>query len=406
MSNFKVLKGAPGLVKTWTNGLEIESTAEAQLRNMSGLPFIHKHIAVMPDVHAGRGATIGSVIPTVGAVVPAAVGVDLGCGMMAVRTSLTASDLPDNLQKVRSRIERMIPHGRTDHGGRNDRGAWGDIPDDVAKAWNNQLKSGFKKLVERNPLFEKSNNIRHLSSLGQGNHFLEVCLDEEGRVWCMLHSGSRGIGNRIGSYFISLAKKEMERWFIHLPDKDLAYFPEGFAYFNDYVASVSWAQKFAKVNRELLMNRIVDSLRHTLRRNFLVDKKAINCHHNYVDRENHFGKNVWVTRKGAVRARKNDLGIIPGAMGRSSFIVKGKGNKESFCSCSHGAGRTMSRSRAKKIFTIDDHIRETAGLECRKDVGVLDETPLAYKNIFDVMKAQEDLVEVLHTLKSVVCIKG
>ena len=405
MSGFRVLEDSPGLVKVWDKDVYGEESAFKQIRNLSGLPFIHKHVSIMPDFHCGSGAVIGSVIPTIGAIIPAAVGVDLGCGMMAVRTSLTANDLPDNLQKVRSRIERMIPHGRTDHGGSRDEGAWGDIPDDVARKWNG-LKDDFKVICDKHPIFERTNHVRHLGNLGQGNHFLEVCLDEEDRVWCILHSGSRGVGNKIGSHFISLAKREMEKWYIHLPDKDLAYIPEGSEHFKDYVQSVSWAQKFAKANREVMMDRMLGSLRWALRTNFTLDKRAINCHHNYVERENHFGKNVWVTRKGAVRARKNDLGIIPGAMGRSTFIVQGKGNEESFCSCSHGAGRAMSRTKAKKIFTIEDHIRETEGLECRKDEDVLDETPLAYKNIFDVMKAQSDLVEVLHTLKAVVCVKG
>ncbi|MAG27690.1 RNA-splicing ligase RtcB [Candidatus Pacearchaeota archaeon] len=405
MSSYNVLDDSPGLVKMWTRGVHAEDQAKEQLRKLSGLPFIHRHIAVMPDMHMGKGSCVGAVIPTVNAIIPAACGVDIGCGVMAVRTSLTANDLPDNLQKVRSRIERMIPHGRTHHGGSRDEGAWGDIPDDVARKWNT-LKDDFEVICEKHPRIAKSNNVRHLSSLGSGNHFLEVCIDTEDRVWVMLHSGSRGVGNRIGTHFISLAKKDMERWYINLPDKDLAYIPQGSTHFKDYIQAVNWAQRFAKVNRELMMDRALDAISWALRREFDHGDSVVNCHHNYIAKENHFGRDVWVTRKGAVRARRGDLGIIPGAMGRKSFIVRGKGEKESFCSCSHGAGRLMSRTKAKALFTIEDHTLATEGLECRKDEDVIDETPMSYKPIDDVMKAQSDLVEVLHTLRAVVCVKG
>ena len=405
MSNFQVLDNTAGLVKMWTDGVHVEEQAKDQLRNISSLPFIHRHIAVMPDVHLGKGATVGSVIPTIGAVVPAAVGVDLGCGMMAVQTSLTASDLPDELSGLRSAIEGVVPHGRTDNGGRNDRGAWGNIPDDVAQAWKG-LESHFESITSDHPTIRKSNSVRHLGTLGGGNHFIEVCLDESGYVWIMLHSGSRGVGNKIGSHFISLAKKDMERYFIHLPDRELAYIPEGSRHFRDYVNAVGWAQRFAKTNRELMMDRSLQALESFVGRSFEHSGAVINCHHNYISKERHFGKDVWVTRKGAVRAQLGDMGIIPGAMGRKSFIVRGKGERESFCSCSHGAGRMMSRTEAKRRFSLEDHAAATQGVECRKDAGVIDETPMSYKDIDQVMSAQSDLVEVAHTLKAVVCVKG
>ena len=394
--------GAP--IKAWTKGVPIEDQAMAQLRNVAALPFIHKHLAVMPDVHWGLGATVGSVIATKGAIVPAAVGVDIGCGMMAVRTTLTANQLPDSLAPLRSAIEAAVPHGRTAHGGRNDRGAWGQVPEASGRAWAG-LEARYQAVVENNPKDFSANNARHLGTLGTGNHFIEVCLDQSDRVWAMLHSGSRGVGNRIGTYFIQRAKKEMERWFIHLPDQDLAYLVEGSELFDDYVRAVGWAQDFALANRELMMRAVLGAMAQALP-DFAVDETAVNCHHNYLARETHFGANVLVTRKGAVRAGAGELGIIPGSMGVKSFIVRGLGNADSFNSCSHGAGRKMSRGAAKKTFTVEDRVRATAGVECRKDAGVIDETPGAYKDIDAVMAAQADLVEVVHTLKQVVCVKG
>jgi len=399
----------PGVpIKMWTRGVgvPVEESALRQLTNCASLPFIFRHLAVMPDVHFGQGATVGSVIATRGAIVPAAVGVDLGCGMTAVQTNLTASQLPDNLFGVRSAIEAAVPHGRTDDGGPNDHGAWGDLPSDVIAAWRGPLAAGFSKICEKHPKIEKCNHSRHLASLGTGNHFIEVCTDENQAVWVMLHSGSRGVGARIGGYFIEKAKLEMERWFIRLPDKDLAYLPEGSTYFDDYCEAVSWAQDFAFANRRLMMSRALTALSETLDIPITSATEAVSCHHNYVSREHHFGEDVIVTRKGAVRARSGDLGIIPGSMGAKSFIVRGKGNADSFHSCSHGAGRTMSRTEAKKRFTLEDHAKATAGVECRKDADVIDETPDAYKSIEKVMKAQEDLVEIVHTLKQVVCVKG
>ena len=396
--------GAP--IKAWTKGVPLEDEARKQLLNVAQLPFIFKWVAAMPDVQWGIGATVGSVIPTKGAIIPAAVGVDIGCGMMAVQTDLKASDLPENLKGIRSAIEKAVPHGRTNHGGRGDRGAWYEIPDPNAEVWG-RLKPRYDAILEKHSKLDRCNHSNHLGTLGTGNHFIEVCLDESDSVWFMLHSGSRGVGNRMGSYFIELARRDMERHFIHLPDRDLAYFPEGTVHFKDYVEAVEWAQDFARSNRDLMMEQIVAAVRSCGEvRPFEAELKAINCHHNYVARESHYGENILVTRKGAVRAREGDMGIIPGSMGARSYIVRGKGNPESFHSCSHGAGRAMSRTEAKRRFTVADHERMTAGIECRKDRDVIDETPAAYKPIEDVMTAQADLVEIVHTLHQVVCVKG
>jgi tRNA-splicing ligase RtcB len=400
------MKGQRALIKSWTRGVAFEEEARTQLRNIASLPFIHKWIAVMPDVHLGKGATIGSVVPTIGAVIPAAVGVDIGCGMMAVRTSLVASDLPDSLSGVRTAVEAAVPHGRSTRArGSRDKGAWGQVPQDVAAAWV-QLDAKFRELCAKHPVLKNTNNVNHLGTLGTGNHFIEICLDENDSVWFMLHSGSRGVGNRIGTYFIERARKEMERFQIHLPDRDLAYLPEGTDGFADYVEAVEWAQSYARINREVMMARVIDSVRRALGVPFKARLEAVNCHHNYVSRETHYGEEVLVTRKGAVSAREGQMGIIPGSMGARSFIVRGLGNEESFCSCSHGAGRVMSRTKAKKLVSLDEHIKATEGVECRKDAGVIDETPSAYKDIDAVMAAQKDLVEVVYTLKQVVCVKG
>ncbi|MCH7863015.1 RtcB family protein [Sphingomonas sp. NPDC092331] len=392
-------------IKMWTRGVPVEDGARAQLARAAQMPFVFKHVAVMPDVHVGIGATVGSVIPTKGAVIPAAVGVDIGCGMMAARTSLVASDLPDNLEGIRSAIEQAVPHGRSVGRGKRDQGSWGDPPAAIVEAWAT-LAQRFERITEKYPRLKNTNHLVHLGTLGTGNHFIELCLDQEQRVWVMLHSGSRGVGNAIGTFFIELAKQDMRKWHINLPDQDLAYFPEGTDHFDDYVEAVGWAQDFAALNRRMMMANVVRALRGQIAKPFDAEMEAVNCHHNYVQRENHFGENVLVTRKGAVRAAKGVLGIIPGSMGAKSFIVRGLGNAESFDSCSHGAGRIMSRTAAKKLVTLDEHIRDTAGVECRKDEGVIDETPKAYKPIEAVMAAQADLVEIVHTLKQVVCVKG
>lgn len=392
-------------IKMWTRGVPVEEKARQQLARAAQMPFIFKHVAVMPDVHVGIGATVGSVIATKSAIIPAAVGVDIGCGMMAARTSLMAVDLPDNLEAIRAAIEQAVPHGRTVGRNKRDKGAWGDPPAEIVTAWAT-LADRFKDIVAKHPKLEKTNNLIHLGTLGTGNHFIELCLDTEARVWVMLHSGSRGVGNAIGSYFIELAKEDMRKWFINLPDNDLAYFPEGTDHFDDYVEAVGWAQDFAALNRRMMMANVIRALREQIAKPFEAELEAINCHHNYVQREHHFGENVLVTRKGAVRAAEGMMGIIPGSMGAKSFIVRGLGNKEAFESCSHGAGRVMSRTEAKRVVSLADHIADTAGVACRKDESVIDESPRAYKPIEAVMAAQSDLVEIVHTLKQIVCVKG
>jgi len=398
--------GSP--VKMWTRGVPVEQEAREQLSNTARMPFIYKHIAVMPDVHLGKGSTIGSVIPTLGAIIPAAVGVDIGCGMMAAKTTLNARDLPDNLGPLRSAIEKAIPHGMSPktrgYRGR-DMGSWENPPTPVDAAWA-QLKDEFDVICQKTPKLKNTNNYKHLGTLGSGNHFVEVCLDEQGFVWFMLHSGSRGVGNAIGSHFIEVAQQDMRTHIANLPDKDLAYLKEGTRHYDDYVEAVGWAQKFARMNREVMMQNLIASVRTVIKKPFETHVEAVNCHHNYVQKERHFGQDVLVTRKGAVSAREGELGIIPGSMGAKSFIVRGKGNPESFNSCSHGAGRTMSRNEAKRRFTLEDQVRATEGVECRKDAAVIDEIPMAYKDIDAVMQAQDELVEVVHTLKQVVCVKG
>jgi tRNA-splicing ligase RtcB len=385
-------------VKMWTRGVPVDDGSRQQLLNTATMPFIHKHVAVMPDVHFGKGATVGSVIPTRGAIIPAAVGVDIGCGMCAVRTTLSSHQLPDNLSGLRSALETVIPVGMADHGQQ--------VPRFAENAWYTGFKRRYDELQQKYPAISTRNSpARQIGTLGGGNHFVEVCLDQDDRVWVMLHSGSRGVGNRIGSFFIAEARREMERLFVHLPDRDLAYLAEGSVLFDDYMAAVGWAQDYARANRDVMLKQAL-AVMATAFTDFGVTDEAINCHHNYVEREHHFGENIWVTRKGAVRAREGDLGIIPGSMGAKSFIVRGKGNPDSFCSCSHGAGRAMSRTEAKRRFTVADHAAATAGVECRKDEGVIDETPKAYKDIDAVMAAQEDLVEVVHTLRQIVCVKG
>ena len=392
-------------LKMWTQGVPVEPEARQQLLNTARMPFIYKHIAVMPDVHLGKGSTIGSVIPTLGAIIPAAVGVDIGCGMMAAKTTLNARDLPDNLGPLRSAIEQAIPHGLTPRHRGRDAGSWSTPPAAVDEAWR-QLKDEFDAICEKTPKLRQTNNYKHLGTLGTGNHFVEVCLDEEGAVWFMLHSGSRGVGNAIGTWFIELAKEDMRVHLANLPDQDLAYLKEGTRHYDDYVQALDWAQRFARMNREVMMQNLIAAVRTVISKPFQTHVEAVNCHHNYVQREQHFGQEVLVTRKGAVSARAGELGIIPGSMGAKSYIVRGKGNPESFHSCSHGAGRSMSRNEARRRFTQEDQERATRGVECRKDAEVIDEIPMAYKDIDAVMAAQQDLVEVVHTLKQVVCVKG
>jgi tRNA-splicing ligase RtcB len=385
-------------VKVYTD--EVEPSARAQLVNISRLPIVHHHVAAMPDVHLGIGATVGSVIPTLGAVIPAAVGVDIGCGMIATRLSLTGNDFDESsLKKVFSQIGRDVPVGFNQHDDRGVRSA-------AARPFERKLKS----ILENHPgigkrLGKRSSWAHQMGTLGGGNHFIELCLDESNQAWAMLHSGSRGIGNAIGTYFIALAKKDAERNNAHLPDADLAYFPEGARHFDDYVEAVGWAQDYASRNRAEMMDLALGALRRHLTA-FQVVGSAVNCHHNYVEREVHYGESVWLTRKGAIRAGAGELGIIPGSMGARSYIVRGKGVAESFHSCAHGAGRRMSRNEANRRFTVEDLEAQTRGVICRKDRGVLDEIPGAYKDIDVVMANQSDLVEVVHTLKQVLCVKG
>lgn len=386
-------------VKIWTD--EIDDTAKNQLKNIANLPFVHHHVAAMPDVHLGIGATIGSVIPTHKAIIPASVGVDIGCGMMAVETSLKAEQLPDNLRQLRSAIESAVPVGFNMHSVRN-------IPEAVAGTVNAglvRILKKYPKLAENAKRGTSQRWARQIGTLGGGNHFIEVCLDTEGKVWVMLHSGSRGIGNKIGSHFIAEAKELLTHRGVKLPDKNLAWFDEGTELFDDYVFAVEWAQDYAAKNRQVMMSAVIEALRMTLPE-FVLEATAINCHHNYVARESHFGADVYVTRKGAIRAGKGELGIIPGSMGAKSFIVRGRGNADSFESCAHGAGRKMSRTAAKRRFNRQDLVEQTRGVECRKDKAVIDEIPAAYKDIDAVMANQNDLVKIVTTLKQVVCVKG
>jgi tRNA-splicing ligase RtcB (3'-phosphate/5'-hydroxy nucleic acid ligase) len=394
----QILEGARVPVHVWTH--DIDSPTRQQLLNVAQLPIVHRHVAAMPDVHLGKGATVGSVIATKKAIIPAACGVDLGCGMMAARTTLTAQDLDEKtLKKVFDQISRDVPLGFEQHSDSR-------RPGEAAAP----LAAGLDRILDKHPgvkgrVGKHSHWVNQLGSLGGGNHFIEICLDETGHAWVMLHSGSRGIGNAIGTYFIELARRDMERLDTQLPDRDLAYLTEGTEHFDDYVEAVGWAQDYARANREVMMGLVLAALRrHT--KPFEVMTEAIQCHHNYVERERHFGEDVWVTRKGAIRAGKGELGIIPGSMGAKSYIVRGKGNPDSFESSAHGAGRRLSRSAAAKQYSEQDLREQTEGVVCRKDRGVVDEIPAAYKDIDAVMANQADLVDVVHTLKQVCCIKG
>src|SRR3989442_4232281 len=394
----QVIEGGRVPVKVFTD--DVEALAGQQLANVAQLPIVFGHVAAMPDVHTGIGATVGSVIPTRRAIIPAAVGVDIGCGMNAVRLSLTAEQLPESLARVRAAIERAVPVGFDEH---RESAARRDACTPLARR--------LAAIVRKHPSIAKMQRdhekkwIRQMGSLGGGNHFIELCLDESGHLWVMLHSGSRGIGNCIGQYFIAAARGEAQKRDIRLPDRDPASLGEGSKLFDDYVEAVSWAQDYAFANRREMMNLVLGALRRELP-GFETTNEAINCHHNYVQQEKHFGERVYVTRKGAISAREGELGIIPGSMGARAYIVRGKGNPASFCSCAHGAGRRMSRSEAKRRFSRADLVAQTQGVECRKDKGVLDEIPGAYKDIDQVMADQTDLADVVHTLKQVVCVKG
>ena len=376
-------------VKIWTD--DIEDDAVAQLKNTAALPFVFKHVAVMPDVHWGMGATVGSVVATRGAICPATVGVDIGCGMIATKIKGLRGEHLGNLGELRHSIERSIPVGFNDNK---------TITDSVS-AW-----PGWSTWDDLSQRHSKDKAAAQVGTLGGGNHFIEVCLDTKGEVWIVLHSGSRGIGNKLASGHIETAKGIMKRMFIDIPDPDLAYFALGTPEFKAYMTDLLWAQDYALENREEMMRRVVKDLRHHLKLEQIEVEQKVNCHHNFAVWENHFGENVLVTRKGAVRARAGDMGIIPGSMGTRSYIVRGLGDTESFNSCSHGAGRRMSRGRARKTFTREDLIAQTDGVECRKDSEVIDEIPGAYKPIEDVIANQSDLIEVVEELKQVLCVKG
>ena len=397
MAGFTFIETEGAGIKAWISGVPVEDAALRQLKNVAALPFVHKHVAAMPDVHFGKGATVGSVIPCKGAIIPAAVGVDIGCGMIAVQTSLTSHQLPEDLSGLRSAIEAAVPLGPKSHK---------VVPKRAEKLWYKNFKRGYEAIEGKHPaITNKKSASFQIGTLGGGNHFIEICLDEGDRVWIMLHSGSRNVGNRIGIYFISVAREEMLRQDIRLPDRDLAYLVEGSELFGDYVEAVDWAQRYAAANREVMLEAVIDVMRAQFTE-FSATKEAVNCHHNYVEKEMHFGERLWVTRKGAVRAGAGELGIIPGSMGTRSYIVEGLGNPEAMNSAAHGAGRRMSRTRARKTFTVEDLKRQTEGVECRKDRGVLDEIPASYKDIDQVMENQKDLVRIHATLKAVLCVKG
>ena len=443
-------------ILAWVDGVPVESEAITQLKNVAAMPFIFKHVAAMPDMHVGKGNCIGSVIPTKGAVIPAAVGCDIGCGMIAARTNLNVSDLPTSEKRItlRKEIERLIPTGRTNNGGKGDEGAWSETPKRVLSVWREHLEKDLQEILKKNPGIRSKhglNDLCHFSSLGTGNHFLEICLDLEDTIWIMLHSGSRGVGNRIGSFFMKKAKdvcqagsdqekneieEELKKYFkskefrslsksakkessvkmrqeankkkqklgIHLPHPDLAFFTEGSSIFDDYMQAVLWAQKYAKLNRQLMLENMIQALTNVCGE--VKIEEEIGCHHNYVNYEEHFGERILVTRKGAISAKKGEKGIIPGSMGSKSYIVEGLGCKDSFCSASHGAGRKMSRSAAKKQFTVEDHIAATEGIECSKDESVIDETPMAYKDIDTVIEAEKELVKPICQLRQIICVKG
>lgn len=386
-------------VHIWTDN--VEQLAEQQLINVAKMPFVFHHVAAMPDVHAGKGATIGSVIATKGAIIPTAVGLDGGCGMLAVMTSLTKNDLNDQiLVQTIDNILNRIPVGTTQRA---------ELSDELNQIAN-EMRLTLQPILDKHPTMLDNMKLKwenEIGTLGGGNHFIELELDEQDRVWVMIHSGSRGVGNHIGQYFIKLAKEQCNQHFVELPDLDLAYLVQNTEQFNDYIQAINWAQLYAKVNRKVMLLDVIKALNDVFDKQvYIFDETLVDCHHNYVEKENHFGSDVWVTRKGATRARKNEYGLIPGSMGTCSYLVRGNGEKMSFCSCSHGAGRAMSRRKAVEMFTLDDLIEQTQGVVCKKTKHVLDEIPAAYKNIDEVIDNQSDLVEVVHKFKQVLCIKG
>jgi tRNA-splicing ligase RtcB (3'-phosphate/5'-hydroxy nucleic acid ligase) len=394
-------------VRMWTKGVPVEDEARAQIAKLASLPILGGPVSIMPDVHLGRGATVGSVVATRGAIIPAAVGVDIGCGMVALRTSLTAADLPDSLAAIRAQIERDVPVGFDAHRRPVVDERRGDDAERL-RARMAALRGRYEDLAVVRTLgrYDHARVWNQIGTLGGGNHFIELCLDEAQRVWVMLHSGSRNVGNRIGEVAIAEARRIAERENRHLPDRDLAWLTEGSPEFDRYVAGLRWAQDYAALNRDVMLHLVLRALARFFAQDIAVRESAVNCHHNYADVEEHFGRPLWITRKGAVSAREGELGIIPGSMGARSFIVRGRGNPASYHSCSHGAGRAMSRNEARRRYTRADLAAQTAGVECRKDAAVVDELPAAYKDLDAVMAAQSDLVDVVHTLKQVLCVKG
>jgi tRNA-splicing ligase RtcB len=398
---FDIIDAGNGkIIKAWKRGVPFDDNTIEQLKKTAQLPFIYKHIAAMPDAHLGSGSTIGTVMPTLGAVCPAAVGVDIGCGMFAQHLKITKQELLDRgLAEVRAAIERVVPHGRTNDGGVGDRGAWHNVPDNIQTIWDTQFARAYDEICHWNPI-RHTRAANHLGTLGTGNHFIELSEDSDERIWLVLHSGSRGMGNKIGTYFTAIAQELCEMMFITLPHRDLAYLPEKTPEFHQYKQAVQLAQRYAWANRIAMANAVIGVLA-----TMPVDE-PVHCHHNYISWERHFGQNVMVTRKGAVRADVGMFGIIPGSMGARTYIVEGLGNRESFCSCSHGAGRKMSRTQAERDFTVADLVAATQGVECDKSAGVLDEAPGSYKDIEAVMAAQTDLVKPVVRMKQFVCIKG
>lgn len=394
-------------VRFWTGSMPVEEAAVKQLQNIAQLPILAGHIAVMPDVHMGKGATVGSVIPTLSAVVPSAVGVDIGCGMVAVRTGLTAQDLPGSLASMRASIEKAVPVGFAYHQKQLAIGHESAPAAELQRRYDS-LMGAFKDLSLFTGIghFDAQRMTQQVGTLGGGNHFIEVCLDESQQVWLMLHSGSRNVGKTVGEAAMEAAKRHVQSIGVELVDKDLAWLDDGTRAFEEYTAALAWAQDYARLNRDVMLHLVIHAVERDLGRKLDITDEAVNCHHNYLSKEEFGGRSVWVTRKGAVSARAGQLGIIPGSMGAKSFIVCGKGHEAAYCSCSHGAGRKMSRAAAKRYFTAEDLAKQTAGVECRKDSEVIDEIPGAYKDIDAVMEAQSELVDIKHILKQVLCVKG
>lgn len=404
------IKGQNFDIKVWNRDVPMESGVFDQVRNLAMVDGVQA-VSLMPDAHVGRGSTVGSVIVTKDVIIPATVGVDIGCGMNAIRLSIKADQLPDSLAAMRHEIEKMIPVGFDQHSDQRTGISDRHVTRKMIRDYMKTMEAGLETITAKHPDVQKmtrdlyKKTLEQIGTLGGGNHFVELCIDENQDVWVMLHSGSRGVGNAIGLYFIEQAKEEMIRLDARVPEKDLSYLSVGTPLYNDYVEAVDWAQGYAANNRRAMMELVLIGLRRHLPE-FEITQEAINCHHNYISKEVHMDEEVFVTRKGAVSAQYGEFGIIPGSMGAKSYIVRGKGSLDSFCSCSHGAGRVMSRSKAKKAITIDEHLLATEGVECRKDAGMLDESPAAYKDIDAVMSSQSDLVEVVHTLKQVLCVKG